>query len=109
MIQRVKTLSIPEELPESDEFYTCSVRSTLSSYRKMTSPSPQGDNDEALLKKLGIKAELHRGFSGAMNFAFNFTAVAVVSSVSGLFSSAMVSYEILGWSLIILTLYNNKG
>jgi len=41
--------------------------------------------DDLLLEKMGYKPELHRGFSGFMNFSFCFTAVSVISGCSLLF------------------------
>jgi amino acid transporter len=38
--------------------------------------------DDQVLVKLGYKQELHRGFSSFMSFAFCFTSVAVLSSIS---------------------------
>ncbi|KAJ2984583.1 hypothetical protein HDV02_001044, partial [Globomyces sp. JEL0801] len=49
------------------------------------------DEDEAVLNQMGYKQELYRGFSSLMNFSFCFTAVAVVSSLSGLFPTAMAT------------------
>ena len=43
------------------------------------------DEDDLLLAKMGYKPELHRGFSGFMNFSFCFTAVSVISGCSLLF------------------------
>ena len=46
----------------------------------------QMDDDDKILEKMGYKAELYRGFNAFMNFSFCFTAVAVVSGCSLLFS-----------------------
>ena len=42
----------------------------------------QLSSDDALMQKLGYKQDLHRGFSTFMSFAFCFTSVAVLSSIS---------------------------
>ena len=44
------------------------------------------DEDDQMLQTMGYKAELYRGFNAFMNFSFCFTAVAVVSGCSLLFS-----------------------
>ncbi|KAI8893532.1 amino acid/polyamine transporter I [Globomyces pollinis-pini] len=61
------------------------------------------DEDEAVLNQMGYKQELYRGFSSLMNFSFCFTAVAVVSSLSGLFPTAMATGGpvVIIWSWIV--------
>ncbi|KAJ3384196.1 hypothetical protein HDU92_003721 [Lobulomyces angularis] len=61
------------------------------------------DLDDKLLEELGYKQELYRGFSSFMNFSFCFTAVAVISSLSGLFETGMATGgpALLFWSWII--------
>mmetsp|Transcript_20682 Transcript_20682/g.18831 ORF Transcript_20682/g.18831 Transcript_20682/m.18831 type:complete len:377 (+) Transcript_20682:66-1196(+) len=43
------------------------------------------DDDELILERMGYKQELIRGLGPYMNFAFGFTEVGVVSSISALF------------------------
>jgi amino acid transporter len=46
-------------------------------------------NDLIVLKKMGYEQELKRGFSSLMAFTFCFTAVSVLPSIAGLYSTAM--------------------
>lgn len=61
------------------------------------------ENDDEKLRKMGYEPQLHRGFSSVMAFCFCFTSVAVVSSISGLFSTGMAQGGpvIIIWSWII--------
>ncbi len=61
------------------------------------------DQDILLLTKMGYKQELYRGFSAFMSFSFCFTAVAVISSITGLFTTAMATGgpAVIMWSWII--------
>eukprot|EP00123_Amoebidium_parasiticum_P014996 comp22735_c0_seq1/m.35412 comp22735_c0_seq1/g.35412 ORF comp22735_c0_seq1/g.35412 comp22735_c0_seq1/m.35412 type:complete len:539 (-) comp22735_c0_seq1:83-1699(-) len=43
------------------------------------------DTDDAILEQMGYKQELNRGFNGFMSFAFCFTSVNVLSSLSATF------------------------
>ena len=62
-----------------------------------------GDEDELELQKMGYKQELYRGFSAFMSFSFCFTAVAVVSSLTGLFTYALETGGpvVIVWSWIL--------
>jgi hypothetical protein len=51
-------------------------------------PTPPIDEE---FGTLGYKQELHRGFSALKNILFSFTAVAVVSSISNLFPTALAT------------------
>ena len=61
------------------------------------------DRDAKELEKLGYKQELHRGVNDLMSIAFCFTAVAVVSALSGLFPSALKTGgpAVMMWSWIV--------
>ena len=47
------------------------------------------NEDDALILKMGYHPELRRGFSAFMSFSLCFTAVAVISSISGLFINSL--------------------
>ncbi len=66
------------------------------------------NEEEENLKKMGYTQELHRGFNAIMSFSFCFTAVAVISSVSGLFSTAMATGGpvVIIWSWLIGSLFS---
>jgi amino acid transporter len=61
------------------------------------------ESDDEKLRKMGYEPQLHRGFSSVMAFCFCFTSVAVVSSISGLFSTGMAQGGpvVIIWSWII--------
>jgi len=42
-------------------------------------------DDDALLTSLGYEKKLHRGLSALSNFAFGFTEVAVLASITSLY------------------------
>lgn len=54
-----------------------------------TIPTEANDPHNPKDQVLGYKQELFRGFNSFMSFAFNFTAVAVISSISSLFPTAL--------------------
>jgi len=66
-----------------------------------------GDIDDRILQDLGYKPELIRGFGCLMNFTFYFTAVAVISSISGLFPTAIHTGgpAIMMWSWIGVSVF----
>jgi len=66
-----------------------------------------GDKDDRILQDLGYKPELFRGFGCLMNFTFCFTAVAVISSISGLFPTAILTGgpAIIMWSWIVVSVF----
>ena len=43
------------------------------------------DDDDRLLEEQGYKQELYRGIGYFSNFAFGFTEVAVIASISGVY------------------------
>ena len=64
-------------------------------------------DDDALLAKMGYRQELHRGFNGVMNFAFCFTSVAVLSSLSTAWvgSMGMGGPSVMIWGWLITTVF----
>ena len=67
------------------------------------------DEDDKILQKMGYKAELYRGFNAFMNFSFCFTAVAVVSSCSLLFSFGLETGGpvVMVWGWIVGSIFSN--
>jgi len=73
-----------------------------------TAPAPALSLDDAELQCMGYKAELMRGFNGLMSFAFCFTAVAVLSSLSISFGTCVLSTggpAILIWGWIVVGIF----
>lgn len=69
---------------------------------------PRGTNDdEMMLAEMGYQQELYRGFSGFMAFAFCFTTVSVIPSISVGFSAAVAlggSAEIV-WAWVVGSIF----
>jgi amino acid transporter len=65
------------------------------------------DADARILAKMGYKQELYRGFNAFMSFSFNFTAVAVISSSSLLFSYGLTTGgpAVMIWGWIIASVF----
>ena len=65
--------------------------------------------DDEQLKKLGYSQQLFRGFNGFMSFAFCFTSVAVLSSLSVAWPSAMNAGgpAVLIWGWVICGVFTN--
>eukprot|EP00456_Euglypha_rotunda_P050859 TRINITY_DN40995_c0_g1_i4.p1 TRINITY_DN40995_c0_g1~~TRINITY_DN40995_c0_g1_i4.p1 ORF type:complete len:140 (-),score=25.45 TRINITY_DN40995_c0_g1_i4:10-381(-) len=61
------------------------------------------DPDDLVLRKMGYKQELLRGFSGFMSFSFCFTAVSCISSISIGYSygAATGGWAVMVWGWVI--------
>ena len=65
------------------------------------------DPEDVILAQMGYKQELHRGFSNVMAISFCFTAVAVTSSISVLFSFGLQTGgpAVMLWGWIITSVF----
>jgi amino acid permease len=87
-----------------------SNRSSFSVEKKKSEMAKQekdGDSDSRLLRDLGYTQELYRGFSPFMSFAFCFTTVNVLTSISIGFTYALYTggSGVIIWSWMLGSLF----
>ncbi|PSC69717.1 amino-acid permease [Micractinium conductrix] len=85
---------------QEDEMAACGPADSV----KDTNSVAIKDDDEAMLRQMGYKQELRRGWSAFENFALSFTVVSVLTGLTGLYGTGMTYggpvAVVWGWVLV---------